>query len=118
MVFCVTLGVLFPSGCEELKSRLYTPRIKVRCDVLRQRCQFHKFGDPGQSCIVVEVFHGESGQVLRSQRVCSGHLERDDPTWVDVIFPTEDPIALCMGKDLKLEFKDHCKVTVVEVEMP
>ncbi len=112
----VILAVLAASGCEELRRRLYTPRIKVRCDILRKECLFTNHGDPGGTCVIVEVFHFGTGRVLKSAPVCSGHMERDQPTPIGVEFPGGDPVLLCMGQDMGQDFKKNCRVEVRDVE--
>jgi hypothetical protein len=77
-------------------------------------CTFRNFGDPGQLCVQVEVFHEESATVLRSDRVCSGPMDRLAPVEVPVRFSTGDPIRLCMGKDMKQDFAKTCRVEVLD----
>ncbi len=101
-------------SCEALREYFYSPKIEVKCEVLRNQCRFRNFGDPGEECVTLEVFHLKSGRVMRSQEVCSGHIERDSPVTVPVEFDGVDPIALCMGSKLEVNFSKNCEVKVVE----
>ncbi len=102
-------------SCKALRAWFYSPKIEVKCEILRSHCRFRNFGDPGEECVTLEVFHEESGRVLRSREVCSGHIERDSPTVVPLRFDGEDPIRLCMGENMERDFARHCTVSVVDV---
>jgi len=95
---------------------LYSPRVKVRCQVMHRKCLFNNYGDPGEACVEVTVLHLESGRNLVSQPVCSGRIERDAPTWVDIDFNGHDPNRLCMGEELRQDFKKNCRVEIRELE--
>jgi len=99
-----------------LRKLLYRPKVKVSCPILHKQCLFVNYGDPGEACVRVRVFHFASGRTLDSAPVCSGHIDRDDPRWVGVDFGGEDPTSLCMGEDYKLDFKKNCSVEVVQLE--
>ena len=103
-------------GCEVVREYLYSPKIEVKCEVLRKQCHFRNFGDPGADCVIVEVFHMESGRVMRSQEVCSGHIERDEPVTIPVQFDDVDPLRICMGENMEENFVKQCTVSVVEVD--
>lgn len=112
-VLCV---LLLLAGCGDLEKMLFTPRVKVRCQILKNSCTFRNYGDPGEACVRVEVFHMASGRTLRSQPVCSGRIDRNAPAVVKVVFPKGDPTRLCMGADLKQSFKKECEVTIEELD--
>jgi hypothetical protein len=101
-------------SCEAVRDHLYSPKIEVKCEVLRSQCRFRNFGDPGEECVSLEVFHRASGRVMRSRPVCSGHIERDSPIVVPVDFDGIDPIKMCMGESMEGDFSKNCDVTVVE----
>jgi len=103
------------AACEKVERTLFSPRITISCKVLEKRCRFVNYGDPGEACFSVEVFHKPSGRVVTSQPVCSGQIGRDTPIWVDVVFSGEDPTSLCMGQDLRQDFKASCQVEIKEV---
>lgn len=103
-------------GCERLEKALFSPRIEITCKVLQKKCRMVNYGDPGEACFVLSVFHRGSGRTLPSQPVCSGHLERNTPVWRDVVFTGEDPVRLCMGDDLRKDFKKECEVQIDAVE--
>lgn len=109
------LGSLVLGGCQKVEQLLYSPKVKVRCQILKDQCLFRNFGDPGEACVTVTVFHLESGRTIVSKPVCSGRIERDEPTVVDIDFAGQDPIRLCMGEQLKLDFKKTCKVEISEI---
>jgi hypothetical protein len=104
------------SSCEAVRDHLYSPKIEVKCDILRGQCRFRNFGDPGEECVTLEVFHRESGRVMPSRAVCSGHIERESPVTVEVEFDGIDPVQLCMGDKMERDFSKNCDVTVVEGE--
>jgi len=110
-VLLVTVMGVF--GCDSVKSLLFTPRIQVKCQMPVGLCIFRNYGDPGQLCVQVEVFHEGSATVLRSDPVCSGPLDRLAPAEVAVRFSGGDPIELCMGKDMKQDFAKTCRVEVL-----
>jgi hypothetical protein len=103
-------------GCRKLRDALYTPRVKVTCKVMDDKCQFQNFGDPGQACVNVELFHQPSGRTLRSRPVCSGMMERGSSTVVPVEYEGgADARTYCMGQDLKGDFAKNCQVAIREV---
>ncbi len=104
------------AGCEELRARLFSPRIEINCKVLHRKCRMVNYGDPGEACFVVSVFHRSTGRTLSSEPVCSGHLERSTPVWRDIRFVGPDPLTECMGADLRKDFKTECEVQIDEVE--
>lgn len=104
------------AGCSDLEKVLFTPRVKVRCQILRNSCTFTNYGDPGEACVRVEVFHMASGRTLKSEPVCSGRIDRNAPAVVPVVFPKGNPTQLCMGEDLKQSFKKQCEVTIEEFD--
>lgn len=122
---CKRLGVLLlpvfascilHAGCEKMEKMLFTPRVKVRCEILKNRCTFRNYGDPGRACVRVQVFHLASGRTLTSDPVCSGRIDRDAPAVVEISFPGGNSTILCMGEDLKRDFKKECRVDIEELD--
>ncbi len=113
-IWVFSLLVLLLLGCDAVKEKLYPPRIRVKCEAMRGVCAFENYGDPGDACVVVEVFHHKSGTVLKSNPVCSGRLERGTPSIEKITWPDTDPLTLCMGEDMKGNFALTCEVSVVE----
>jgi len=64
------------------------------------------------------VFHLESGRTVRSRPACSGRIDREAPSTVDLVFDEADPTTLCMGEQLDKDFKKCCKVEIIELEEP
>ena len=114
-VCCIVLALACVSGCDQVRKALYRPQIQVKCEVMKNRCRFINFGDPGTACVRVEVFHFSSGKVLQSQPVCSGHIGRDHPVWEKIVFLDEDPLHTCMGEQLHKSFTKECRVEIVEL---
>ena len=104
------------TGCEELERSLFRPKIEVRCPVLQKKCVFTNHGDPGESCVEVQIHHLASGRIHHSKSVCSGRLSRDEPRWVDIEYPDFDPGELCMGEDFGEKFESNCRVEIVDIE--
>lgn len=118
-VFMSTLMLISAGGgCEVVRDHLYSPKIEVKCEILLNQCRFRNYGDPGEECVALEVFHKESGRVVRSLPVCSGHLERDFPVDVPIQFEGADAVRLCMGEKMNKDFTEHCEVSVVDVVKP
>ena len=113
-LFLALLGV---ASCDEIKSRLFSPKVRVKCQVMEGRCKFTNDGDPGNSCVRVQVKHLESGRTLVSNPVCSGIIDRDSPVWVSIGWGKEDPLKLCMGNELKGDFRKACEAVVLEGEV-
>lgn len=107
------------TGCDSLKEALFTPKVRVKCRVMEGVCIFQNYGDPGEACVVVELFHKPTGKTVRSIPVCSDHLDRDDERAVQVVYPGGmDPVKHCMGEDLKTDFAKGCDVKIIETEPP
>ena len=115
LVLCCALCVVAAPACERVRKALYSPKIKVSCQILHKRCEFTNFGDPGEACVRVDVFHFETGRVLSSMPVCSGRMDREHPRWVEVRFSSGDPTTMCMGENLKQDFKKRCQVDIIEL---
>lgn len=105
-------------GCERLQKALYSPKVKVTCRILEKQCIFRNYGDPGEACVEVVVFHLESGRTLRSRPACSGRIDRKKPAVVNLVFDEADPTAVCMGESLVRDFKKSCQVEVKELDEP
>ena len=118
LLWCVAmaLALVCVTGCDQVRKALYRPQIQVKCEVMKNRCRFVNFGDPGEACVRVGVFHFASGKVLQSEPVCSGRIGRDHPVWEEIVFSGDNPLHTCMGEQLHLSFKKECKVEIVELE--
>jgi hypothetical protein len=110
------LAVTAAAGCDDLRKSLFSPRIEINCKVLQKSCRMVNYGDPGEACFKVSIFHRTTGRTLSSEPVCSGHLERNTPVWREVRFPEADPLTECMGVDLRKDFKTECEVQIDEVQ--
>lgn len=113
LIWVLTVIALL-AGCDVLKEKLFTPRIQVKCRMPQGVCSFVNHGDPGETCVQVEVFRPDNGQVLRSKPVCSGLIDRLAPVERAVEFGAGDPVQLCMGKNLEENFALTCQVSVVD----
>ncbi|MBM4356228.1 MAG: hypothetical protein FJ109_20970 [Deltaproteobacteria bacterium] len=116
VIMLLVAGTGALAGCEKIEKTLFSPRIEINCKVLQKKCRMVNYGDPGEACFVLSVFHRESGRTLPSEPVCSGHIERGTPVWKDAVFSAEDPVRLCMGEDLRKDFKTECEVRIDAVE--
>ena len=112
----LTAAALTISGCERVQKALYSPKVKVACRILEKQCVFRNYGDPGEACVEVTVFHLESGRTLRSRPACSGRIDRKKPAIVDLVFDEADPTTVCMGEGLDKDFKKSCEVEIKELD--
>ena len=117
-LFLLAAVSLAVAGCERLQKALYSPKMKVSCQILEKQCIFRNYGDPGEACVEVTVFHLESGRTLRSRPACSGRIGREAPAIAELVFDEADPTTVCMGEELAHDFKKSCQVEIVELEEP
>jgi hypothetical protein len=111
------LGLL--GACADLEQRLFKPRMKVVCHILEGHCVFRNGGDPGESCVVVQLKQLESAKVIRSLPVCSGPTATNESRVVQVAWPpTVKPFEFCMGADLAGNFYQTCGVQLERQERP
>ena len=106
--------VLATGGCDEIRHRLFNLKVKVRCPVMEGRCKFTNEGDPGNACVTVVVKHEITGEVIRSQLVCSEKLKTNEVRWVPIPWSGREPLEFCMGPDYKKDFAKECSVTIEE----
>jgi hypothetical protein len=109
----------FLGACADLEQRLFKPRMKVVCHILEGQCVFRNGGDPGESCVVVQLKQLESARVIRSLPVCSGPTATNETRVVQVSWPpTAKPFEFCMGEDLAGNFYQTCGVQLERQERP
>jgi len=113
-VLVVWASLVALSGCEGLKERLFSPKVKVKCQVLEGRCKFTNEGDPGDACVRVKVHHELDGRDFVSLPVCSGPMKTNEVRWKGVEWEGVDPLRVCMGEELRLDFGKMCSAEVLE----